>query len=470
MRRLWVLAVVLTAGCGDFFSAHADLAAKAGPHELTTVELGNLLGRIKNLQLTPEAADLLSNIWVDYTLFAQAAAEGTLPEDSAAVAEVMWPELAEIKADRWYEALMARRAPVSDAVADSVYRADSVRVLQHILIRVPQGAQDAQRTAARRTAQEALAKVQRGEDFGAVAGEYSGDPGSRMDHGFLPPSPKGAFVAAFDSAAWSLGEGEVSGLVYTPFGIHIIKRPRREAIRERLTDWIREAAQRTMDSLYLKQLAADKDLKVSGSAPALVRQALDDEQGMRQSSKKLATFTGGAFTVADFLRWVPALGPVAARQIRQAGDEQLTDLVTQLGQNRLVLDQADSAGMQPSELQWLGVRQSYDAQVDTLKLLLRLDGDVTDPSLDEAARRQVVRLKIDQFFTRVAEGTVRLRPMPSLLATVLREREGYEVNIAAVNRAVEVAQGDSTKSGAKGPLQPATGPPPIPGAAPADSQ
>ena len=45
---------------------------------------------------------------------------------------------------------------------------------------------------------------------------------------FCLPSPKGKFVAAFDSAGWTLAPGAVSGVVETPFGFHIIKRPTRD--------------------------------------------------------------------------------------------------------------------------------------------------------------------------------------------------------------------------------------------------
>jgi hypothetical protein len=66
-------------------------------------------------------------------------------------------------------------------------------------------------------------------------------------------------------------------------------------------------------------------------------------------------------------------------------------------------------------------------------------------------------------------GKARLRPLPSALATVLRDRADYRVHDAGINQAVELAEAerkktDSTQAG--GPVRPAPGPAPIPGVGP----
>ncbi|MEE8060403.1 MAG: peptidylprolyl isomerase, partial [Gemmatimonadales bacterium] len=340
MRKLLWLAVLVVAGCSDVFSTRADVVATAADHELTAEQLGNWLSRIKGLNINADAAEFLANVWLDYTLIAEAVAQGTLPEDSASVAAVMWPDVAEIKADRWYDHLIASRNPLTEASADSVYASDSIRIFQHVLFSVAPSATESIRQATRAEARRVMNEARRGGNFAALAAEYSGDPGSRDEGGYLPPSPRGSFVAQFDSAGWLLDEGEISGLVYTTFGIHIIKRPSRNEVRRPLLDWLRELAEQRLDSIYLIELGERNHLRVSSNAPALMRQSLDDERGMLNSRKSLASYDGGEFTVADFLRWMPALGPTAARQVRVAADEQLTELAIQLGRNRLILNQA----------------------------------------------------------------------------------------------------------------------------------
>src|SRR5687767_2016584 len=228
-----VLIPVLLLGAGlaacsgfrDLFSAHADVAAEAGVQRLTPERLSQIMSSGKGIRPNLEAATFVSSVWVDYALFAQAVADGKLPLDSASIAQAVWPQLAELRGGHWHDSLMARRSDIPPNAADSVYKENQVRILQHILFRVPPNAVPEVRNVARKKAEGTLARIKRGADFGQVASQLSEDPGSKQDRGFLPPSPKGRFVGAFDSVGWALAPNAVSGVVETPFGYHIIKRP-----------------------------------------------------------------------------------------------------------------------------------------------------------------------------------------------------------------------------------------------------
>ncbi len=93
----------------------------------------------------------------------------------------------------------------------------------HILLRVPEGAGPGVKKAQRAKAETALARVRKGEDFAAVARQVSEDPGSAPRGGDLGAFGKGQMVPAFAQAAFALPAGQVSGLVESPFGFHIIK-------------------------------------------------------------------------------------------------------------------------------------------------------------------------------------------------------------------------------------------------------
>jgi peptidyl-prolyl cis-trans isomerase C len=93
----------------------------------------------------------------------------------------------------------------------------------HILLRVPEGAGPEVKKTQRANAEAALARVRKGEDFAAVARQVSEDPGSAPRGGDLGAFGKGQMVPAFEQAAFALPAGQVSGLVESPFGFHIIR-------------------------------------------------------------------------------------------------------------------------------------------------------------------------------------------------------------------------------------------------------
>ncbi len=72
-------------------------------------------------------------------------------------------------------------------------------------------------------AKEILERLKKGESFAKLAEQYSID-GSRRRGGDLGLFRKGVMVREFENAAFALNKGEVSGLVKTQFGYHIIKR------------------------------------------------------------------------------------------------------------------------------------------------------------------------------------------------------------------------------------------------------
>lgn len=80
----------------------------------------------------------------------------------------------------------------------------------------------AQKAEKEKFAKEIKARADKGEDFAKLAKEYSEDPGSK-DSGGEYTFPKGKMVPEFEAAAFSMKPGQISDLVETQFGYHIIK-------------------------------------------------------------------------------------------------------------------------------------------------------------------------------------------------------------------------------------------------------
>jgi peptidyl-prolyl cis-trans isomerase C len=116
---------------------------------------------------------------------------------------------------------------------------EMVRV-RHILVKVDQSASEKDKKAAKKKAEGILKKIRSGEDFAKLAAEVSDDPGSKQKGGELGFFPRGRMVKSFEDAAFALKPGQVSGLVTTQYGYHIIKLEERKAAGTQPFDDVKE--------------------------------------------------------------------------------------------------------------------------------------------------------------------------------------------------------------------------------------
>lgn len=105
------------------------------------------------------------------------------------------------------------------------YHVDAQVQVRHILISVDPNASPAQDAAARAKAQGILDQIRadNGKNFAELAKKYSDDPGSKDQGGELGWIKRGATVPQFDAVAFAQQPGQISGLVRTRFGYHIIQ-------------------------------------------------------------------------------------------------------------------------------------------------------------------------------------------------------------------------------------------------------
>lgn len=80
-----------------------------------------------------------------------------------------------------------------------------------------------EREQALREAEEVLRRARAGEDFAALAAELSEEPGAAERGGLLEPGRKGSWVEPFWQAAVALRPGEVSGVVESEYGFHVLR-------------------------------------------------------------------------------------------------------------------------------------------------------------------------------------------------------------------------------------------------------
>jgi peptidyl-prolyl cis-trans isomerase C len=160
---------------------------------------------------------------------------------------------AELRIQHTVQTLMRQHvssvAPVSEDEVRSFYE-DNPKLFEtgerlrasHILIRVQEGIGAVRRQELKEQAEGLLAEIRAGADFGALAKEHSGDPGSAGKGGELQVFGKGQMVPAFEEAAYALEEGQLSDVVESPFGYHIIKLHQRVASEKLAFEDVKEAA------------------------------------------------------------------------------------------------------------------------------------------------------------------------------------------------------------------------------------
>lgn len=95
--------------------------------------------------------------------------------------------------------------------------------VRHLVVLSERWRSDTHRDAARARAREALSRILAGEPFAAVAGAVSDEPGAAERGGLLQPGREGTWVAEFWEAAVALEPGEVSGVVETEYGFHVLE-------------------------------------------------------------------------------------------------------------------------------------------------------------------------------------------------------------------------------------------------------
>lgn len=156
------------------------------------------------------------------------------------------------------------------------------------------GAKFEERTAARKKAEGLLAQLRTAPDkFAELAKQFSQDPGSKDNGGDLGFFARGAMVKPFEEAIFKLKQGQMSGIVETEFGFHIIKltgvKPAKGG----------EPEQRQASHILIAAPAAAKDFQA-------MRADIEKELKKQRLGKKFAeaaeTFTNLAYEQPDSLQ------------------------------------------------------------------------------------------------------------------------------------------------------------------------
>lgn len=180
-------------------------------------------------------------------------------------------------AQKYLDDIRTKAAEVSEADVKRYYENNRGRLtlpeqvrVQHILISwKPLGKQD-DRAFIREQIKPILERARAGEDFAALAREFSDDYATRQSGGDTGFFHRGQMAPQFEAAAFTLKPGEISDVVETSFGVHIIKLLERQEeellayddIHDRLVDHVRNEQAEAAVRAEIDRLAAAADVKI----------------------------------------------------------------------------------------------------------------------------------------------------------------------------------------------------------------
>jgi peptidyl-prolyl cis-trans isomerase D len=184
------------------------------------------------------------------------------------------------------------------------YRVAEQAKVSHILIKTPlpgpDGKVDEKGVAeAQRRAEDLLKQLKAGAKFEDLARKYSEDPGSAKEGGSLGWIGKGRTVPEFEKAAFSLPKGQISDLVKSSYGFHIIRVDDRQDAHMKTLEEVKDQIEPNLKQQKAQQIAQKQ-------AEDLLQQAKTQGLDAAASAKGMTVITSEFFGRKDML---PGLGP-----------------------------------------------------------------------------------------------------------------------------------------------------------------
>jgi hypothetical protein len=350
-------ALTLTAcdGFGQAMTSHTDVLARAGGHELAVEQVTNMLAPATRLPVQPEVVDAVANLWVDYTLLARAAAEDSTFQQLDLDAIIV-PFFNQQLVYQLRERVITVDTMISDEELRRLFDQDQPNAevhARHILFQMPADASPAARDSVMAQARQVLQQARSGADFAQLAAQYSQEPGAADrggDLGYFGPTD---MVQPFAEAAFALSPGEISDLVETPFGIHIIKvedkrLPEFEPMKDQFRQQVIQQRYAAAEDAYLTQLTEGKRLEVQEGAVDIARDLArkpGTQLNNRQGQRAMVSYTDGALTAGEYLALMQQRPPQDRGSVAGASDEQLRDWLRLLARDEILIEEAKAQGI-----------------------------------------------------------------------------------------------------------------------------
>jgi parvulin-like peptidyl-prolyl isomerase len=456
----FALPIVTLAACDglkEAFTAHVDVAARAGSQELSVDRLATLLGESSlQIPVTRENAEVLADLWMNYQLAALAAARNDSLLSDEIFNEATTGIIAGMAVQRFMDSVSGTWQ--ADTASEAAYNQASggLYAARHILFGTNPTMTGGERDSVRRLAESVRGQLT-SANFPQMVSRYSAEPQAGERGGSLGVFRRGEMVPEFEQAVSALRPGEISGVVETQFGYHLVQRLAYADARQQFEAAYGSASMQAAESLFVQGILDRAKVQVRDGAPRLVKDALQNPSQHRRSDTPVARFEGGPLTIGRLLTWVHSIPQ--SQQLRQqvlaASDSDVVHFVNAVARQELIHREAQRAGVAPTAEERAQLREQWrQIVVGTWAQLGVAPGALADTSVGQAERERLAAAKVDQLISAMVNGEVQPVPVPPQLALTLQEKYQAKINPAGVERAFERAGkvrvvADSARSAAR---------------------
>ena len=425
-------AAVVVAACGSEASDEG-VVARVGPYRFTVDQAVELLVDQENLAAESRVVESLAELWIDYTLLADAAADDSTFSQLDLEPLVM-QQVSQAMVFQLRDSMIQVDTFITEDELRERYEAEAPAVevrARHIMLQMPLQATAAQRDSVRSILVALRQRALGGESFAALAQEYSQDPGTSFNGGDLGYFGRGDMVAPFEEAVLALEPGGISDVVVTPMGLHLIRlEDRRVRGFADLAPQYRRQVQGRMvqeaESVFVAALLERVDPVIPEGAFDILRE-IAGTPGARLSGRAerraLIEWDGGGVSVSDARQLIQLESAQLRTQIADGSDEDLDAFLQSLARRELLIRAAEAEGLRPE-------RDSVDVLVDDARAQLREATRMLGLlKLDQApgeAREVAVSRAVEGALTNILSGATQVVPL-GMVGFQLREGQSSAI-------------------------------------------
>ncbi len=395
------------------------------------------------------------------------------------------------------DSVIGKSITVPDSMIQAYYdqRVSEEVKARHILVALGATPTAEEKEAARAKAEEALKKARTGEDFEKLSREYS-EPKTAETGGDLGWFGKGDMVPAFERAAFALKPGEISDVVETRFGYHVIKvedrrRKTLEEVRPEIVKALEAPLKRQAEERYIENMLAQSGLQFReaniDTLVAIFAQDSVGELAAGRAALSIAEWNEGKLTVGDVVELYLGLPKENQAAVKALDSDRMMNALTPLVRNRMLLARAEAAHLKldPERQKMLDERLEGVIVTEMLRNEVKTGAVVSDSAaraawtadstryagktFDQAApeiRKAILAEKMQRVNSQAGQRELVHQLAKKMEGKIKVERfpDNYELVLALL------APADSAKAAAQGAAAATGQTPPVPAAAPGGPQ